>query len=60
LKHILSLRQISIYLYDTVFIKFSTKNWNGEGVDYYYMGTWEAVEEDGVYKMKKSETRLLD
>lgn len=40
---------------DTVFVKFSTKNWNDGEVDYhYYEGIWQTVEEDGVYKMLKS------
>ncbi|MBU0569179.1 serine protease [Patescibacteria group bacterium] len=40
---------------DTAFVKFSTKNWNDEEVDYhYYEGTWQTIEEDGVYKMLKS------
>lgn len=40
---------------DTVFVKFSTKNWNEGEVDYhYYEGTWETVLENGVYKMNKS------
>ena len=40
---------------DTVSIKFSTKNWNDGEVDYhYYEGTWQTVEEDGMYKMLKS------
>jgi hypothetical protein len=37
-------------------VKFSTKNWNEGEVDYhYYEGTWQTVNEDGVYKMKKSQ-----
>jgi hypothetical protein len=41
---------------DTVIVKFSTKNWNEGEVDYhYYEGTWQTVNEDGVYKMKKSQ-----
>ena len=40
---------------DTVFIKFGTKNWNDNEVDlHYYEGTWQTVQEDGVYKMLKS------
>jgi len=40
---------------DTVFVKFSTKNWNDGEVDYhYYEGTWQTVEEDGVHKMYRS------
>lgn len=46
---------------DTVFIKFSTKNWNGGEVNYhYYEGTWETVGEDGVYKMRKSKILEVD
>jgi hypothetical protein len=40
---------------DTVFVKFSTKNWDGREVaQHYYEGTWQTVWEDGVYKMLKS------
>lgn len=40
---------------DTVFIKFGTKNWVNNEVEYhYYEGTWQTVLEDGVYKMLKS------
>lgn len=40
---------------DTVFIKFSTKTWDGMDVDYhYYEGTWETVLEDDIYKMNES------
>ncbi len=40
---------------DTVFVKFSTKNWvDGEVEMHYYEGTWQTVFEDGVYKMLKS------
>ena len=40
---------------DTVFVKFSTKNWNDGEVDYhYYEGTWQTVEEDDVHKMYRS------
>ena len=43
---------------DTAFVKFSTKNWNDEEVDYhYYEGTWQTVLEDGVYKMNRSKIR---
>ncbi len=46
---------------DTVFIKFSTKNWNdGEANYHYYEGTWQTVEEDGVYKMRKSKIQEVD
>lgn len=40
---------------DTVFIKFSTRNWvDGEVETHYYEGTWQTILEDGVYKMLKS------
>jgi len=40
---------------DTVFVKFSTKNWvDGEADFHFYEGTWQTVFEDGIYKMKKS------
>lgn len=40
---------------DTVRVKFSTKIWNGsEALYHYYEGTWQTVEEDGVYKMNRS------
>lgn len=40
---------------DTVFVKFSTKNWvDGEAEIHFYEGTWQTVKEDGVYKMRKS------
>ena len=40
---------------DIVFVKFSTKNWvYGEVENRYYEGTWQTVEEDGVYKMNRS------
>lgn len=40
---------------DTVFVKFSTKNWNDGEVNYhYYEGTWQTIEENGVYKMLES------
>ena len=49
------------YASDTVFIKFSTKNWNnGEANYHYYEGTWQTVEEDGVYKMRKSKIQEVD
>src|SRR3989338_11454324 len=39
----------------TALVKFSTKNWNDGEADYhYYEGTWQTIEEDGVYKMLKS------
>ncbi len=46
---------------DTAFVKFSTKNWNDGEVDYhYYEGTWQTVQEDGVYKMLKSKILEVD
>ena len=46
---------------DTAFVKFSTKNWNDGEVDYhYYEGTWQTVEENGVYKMNKSNIKEVD
>lgn len=46
---------------NTVFIKFSTKNWNGkEALYYYYEGTWRTVKEDGVYKMLTSNIKEVD
>lgn len=38
-----------------VFVKFGTKNWNGGEVQYhFYEGTWDTVEEDGVFKMDEA------
>jgi len=46
---------------DTVFVKFSTKNWNDGEVDYhYYEGTWQTVLEDGVYKMLRSKIKEVE
>ena len=43
---------------DTAFVKFSTKNWSDGEVDYhFYEGTWQTVEEDGVFKMYRSNIR---
>ncbi|MDP2637660.1 MAG: serine protease [Candidatus Levybacteria bacterium] len=40
---------------DTAFVKFMTKNWvNGEVETHAYEGTWQTIEEDGVYKMLKA------
>lgn len=40
---------------DTVFVKFSTKNWvNNRAEHHFYEGTWQTVLEDGVYKMNRS------
>lgn len=46
---------------DTAFVKFSTKNWvDGEAEIHYYEGTWQTIEEDGVYKMLKSKIVEVD
>lgn len=46
---------------DTVFVKFSTKNWvDGEAEIHYYEGTWKTVLEDGVYKMLKSKIKEVE
>lgn len=46
---------------DTAFVKFSTKNWvDGEAELHYYEGTWQTVQEDGVYKMLKSKIVEVD
>lgn len=46
---------------DTVFVKFSTKNWNDSEANYhYYEGTWQTIKEDGVYKMLKSKILEVD
>lgn len=40
---------------DTIYIKFSTKNWTGEEVNmHYYEGTWQTIFEDNKYKMLSS------
>lgn len=40
---------------DTAFVKFSTKNWvDNEAEMHFYEGTWQTVQEDGLYKMLKS------
>lgn len=40
---------------DTAFVKFSTKNWiDNEAEVHFYEGTWQTVQEDGMYKMLKS------
>jgi hypothetical protein len=40
---------------DTVSIKFGTKNWVSNEVEFhYYEGTWQTIFEDGKYKMLKS------
>lgn len=46
---------------DTVFVKFSTKNWvDGEAEIHYYEGTWQTVLEDDVYKMLKSKIKEVE
>ena len=46
---------------NTVFVKFSTKNWNNnQALYHYYEGTWQTVEEDGVYKMLRSNIKEVD
>lgn len=46
---------------DTVFIKFTTKNWNSGEVNYhYYEGTWQTVREDDIYKMNQSQIIEVD
>lgn len=46
---------------DTVRVKFSTKNWNGvDAVYHYYEGTWQTVEEEGVYKMNRSNIKEIE
>jgi hypothetical protein len=45
-----------LYTNDTAFVKFSTKNWVNEEVEYhFYEGTWVTVFEDGVYKMNEAD-----
>ena len=45
---------------DTVFVKFSTKIWDGYAADYhFYEGTWQTVFEDEVYKMNKSNIKEI-
>ncbi len=46
---------------DTVFVKFSTKNWvNNEAETHYYEGIWTMVEEDGIYKIQKGKILEVD
>jgi len=46
---------------DTVFVKFTTKNWNdGEAEYHHYEGTWQTVKENGVYKMLKSKIKEVE
>lgn len=45
---------------DSAFVKFGTKNWVDNEVDiHYYEGTWQTVQEDGVYKMNKSNIKEI-
>jgi len=45
---------------DTVSLKFITKNWINQEVEYhYYEGTWQTIFEDGVYKMLKSNIKEI-
>jgi len=45
---------------DMVTVKFSTKSWNGtEALYHYYQGTWQTVEEGGVYKMNQSNIKEI-
>ena len=46
---------------DTVFVKFSTKMWRGIDIEiHHYEGTWQTVEEDGVYKMDRSKIEEVE
>jgi hypothetical protein len=59
-RDILDVDVIQSYRYkntkDTAFVKFSTKNWVNEEVEYhFYEGTWVTVFEDGVYKMNEAD-----
>lgn len=46
---------------DTAFVKFATKNWVDNEVEvHYYEGTWQTIEEDGMYKMLKSKIIEVD
>lgn len=46
---------------DTVFVKFSTKNWvDGEAEMHYYEGTWQTIKEDEIYKMLKSKIKEVE
>lgn len=43
---------------DTAFVKFYTRTWiDGEVEIHFYEGTWQTVQEDGVYKMLKSKIK---
>jgi len=45
---------------DTVFVKFTTKNWTDNEVEmHYYEGTWQTVQEDGIYKLAKSNLKEI-
>lgn len=46
---------------DTAYVKFATKNWvDGEIAVHYYEGTWQTVQEDGVWKMLRSKILEVD
>lgn len=46
---------------DTAFVKFATKNWVDNEVEvHYYEGTWQTIQEDGMYKMLKSKIIEVD
>ena len=46
---------------DTVRVKFSSKIWDGtEALYHYYEGTWQTVEDDGVYKMNQSHIKEVE
>ncbi len=46
---------------DTVFVKFGTTNWvDGEAEVHYYEGTWQTVNEEGIFKMNKSKIIEVD
>lgn len=45
---------------NTVFLKFTTKNWVDGAVEWrYYEGTWETISENGIYKMYKSQIKEI-
>ncbi len=46
---------------DVAFVKFSTKNWvDGEAEMHFYEGTWQTVNEDGVYKMFRADIKEVE
>ncbi len=46
---------------DSVFVKFSTKNWVENEVEmHFYEGEWQTVLEDGVYKIKTGHIEEVD